>query len=311
MLPDLLAIFQIGQKVFFNLPDRAALIHPGPAFKVQIKTAEIQIAGSHGGYRVIRDESLRMDEAFAVLINAHTGFDQLTVIGAGGHVHQLFVPAVGRDNPHVHPAFRRLGQRGNQKIIDNQIWRINIHIFLGVIDDLQIDLLTDIFRVGGAVAIGLGQAVVGIGTGLIPPGVIPGVVLLIPVAGVPQPQKHQGEAPGRFPLQHDGGVLPMSVFNNGVDVLVGQIDAAGKRHLTVDHGDLAVIPVVLQHGQNRPEGIKHRAENAPGRLALIGNANFNGHIIEVRSADGLIDENTPIYVERMVEGTVIVRKFNQ
>ena len=46
------------------------------------------------------------------------------------------------------------------------------------------------------------------------------------------------------------------------------------------------------------------------RLALIGNANFNGHIIEVRSADGLIDENTPIYVERMVEGTVIVRKFN-
>ena len=43
------------------------------------------------------------------------------------------------------------------------------------------------------------------------------------------------------------------------------------------------------------------------RLALIG----NGHIIEVRSADGLIDENTPIYVERMVEGTVIVRKFNQ
>ena len=46
------------------------------------------------------------------------------------------------------------------------------------------------------------------------------------------------------------------------------------------------------------------------RLALIGNANFNGHIIEVRSADGLIDENTPIYVERLVEGTVIVRKFN-
>ena len=32
---------------------------------------------------------------------------------------------------------------------------------------------------------------------------------------------------------------------------------------------------------------------------------------KVRSADGVIDENTPIYVERMVEGTVIVRKFNQ
>ena len=45
------------------------------------------------------------------------------------------------------------------------------------------------------------------------------------------------------------------------------------------------------------------------RLALIGNANINGHLIEVRSADGLIDEKTPIYVERMIEGAVIVRKL--
>ncbi|WP_300887245.1 NfeD family protein, partial [uncultured Phocaeicola sp.] len=47
------------------------------------------------------------------------------------------------------------------------------------------------------------------------------------------------------------------------------------------------------------------------RLALIGNADINGHIIQVHSSDGLIDENTPIYVERMIEGTVIVRRFNQ
>ena len=45
------------------------------------------------------------------------------------------------------------------------------------------------------------------------------------------------------------------------------------------------------------------------RLALIGNADINGHLIEVRSADGLIDEKTPIYVERMIEGAVIVRKL--
>ena len=44
------------------------------------------------------------------------------------------------------------------------------------------------------------------------------------------------------------------------------------------------------------------------RLALIGNADINGHIVEVRSADGLIDENTPVYVERMVEGAILVRK---
>ena len=42
---------------------------------------------------------------------------------------------------------------------------------------------------------------------------------------------------------------------------------------------------------------------------LAGNAEISGHIIEVRSADGLIDEKTPIYVERIVENTVIVRKL--
>lgn len=46
------------------------------------------------------------------------------------------------------------------------------------------------------------------------------------------------------------------------------------------------------------------------RLALVGNAEINGHIIEVRSADGLIDEKTPIYVDRIVENNVIVRRNN-
>ena len=45
------------------------------------------------------------------------------------------------------------------------------------------------------------------------------------------------------------------------------------------------------------------------RLALIGNAEINGHIIEVRSADGFIDEKTPVYVERIREGNIIVRKI--
>lgn len=46
------------------------------------------------------------------------------------------------------------------------------------------------------------------------------------------------------------------------------------------------------------------------RLALVGNAEINGHIIEVRSADGLIDEKTPVYVDRIAENNVIVRKIN-
>lgn len=44
------------------------------------------------------------------------------------------------------------------------------------------------------------------------------------------------------------------------------------------------------------------------RLALIGNAEINGNIVEVRSADGLLNEKTPIIVERIDEGTIIVKK---
>ena len=47
------------------------------------------------------------------------------------------------------------------------------------------------------------------------------------------------------------------------------------------------------------------------RLALIGNADINGNIVEVRSAEGFIDENTLIYVERISGDTIIVRKRHE
>lgn len=43
------------------------------------------------------------------------------------------------------------------------------------------------------------------------------------------------------------------------------------------------------------------------RLTLIGNAEINGHILEVQSADGFIDEKTPIKVCRITENTIYVQ----
>lgn len=45
------------------------------------------------------------------------------------------------------------------------------------------------------------------------------------------------------------------------------------------------------------------------RLALIGNAEIAGHIIEVRSSDGFIDEKTPVCVDRITDGIIYVRKI--
>ena len=47
------------------------------------------------------------------------------------------------------------------------------------------------------------------------------------------------------------------------------------------------------------------------RLTLIGNASFNGEIIEVQSLDGFIEEQTPITVSRIKEGRVYVKRVNK
>ena len=46
------------------------------------------------------------------------------------------------------------------------------------------------------------------------------------------------------------------------------------------------------------------------RLALIGNAEFNGQIIEVRSTGDFIDEKSRIRVNRIRDGIVLVEKTN-
>lgn len=46
------------------------------------------------------------------------------------------------------------------------------------------------------------------------------------------------------------------------------------------------------------------------RLALIGNAEFDGHIIEVRSIGDFIEEKSRIRVNRIRDGIVLVEKVN-
>ena len=41
------------------------------------------------------------------------------------------------------------------------------------------------------------------------------------------------------------------------------------------------------------------------RLAQIGNAEINGNIIEVKSMDGLLNEKTPIVVNRITDGIIL------
>jgi membrane-bound ClpP family serine protease len=44
------------------------------------------------------------------------------------------------------------------------------------------------------------------------------------------------------------------------------------------------------------------------RLALIGNADIDGNIVEVKSSDGFLNEKTPIVVTRIMDGIIMVDK---
>ena len=44
------------------------------------------------------------------------------------------------------------------------------------------------------------------------------------------------------------------------------------------------------------------------RLALIGNADIGGRTVEVKSADGFLDEGTPVIVVRVKDAQIIVKK---
>ena len=44
------------------------------------------------------------------------------------------------------------------------------------------------------------------------------------------------------------------------------------------------------------------------RLALIGNAEIDGNIVEVKSMDGFLNEKTPIIVIRITDGVIMVEK---
>ena len=73
--------------------------------------------------------------------------------------------------------------------------------------------------------------------------------------------------------------------------------------------DRLSLKKTLDYRPNPLEGLNLQAGDegtAITRLALTGNARFGEHQIEVQSADGFIDEKTPVRIDRIANGTVYV-----
>ena len=63
----------------------------------------------------------------------------------------------------------------------------------------------------------------------------------------------------------------------------------------------------LETAQLQP-GEQKELEKEAEMLALIGNADFDGKIVQVQSADGFLDEKTPVVITRVIDGQVWVKR---
>ena len=104
-------------------------------------------------------------------------------------------------------------------------------------------------------------------------------------------------------LQHDGSVLPAAVFFNVVDVLIGQIHAAGKAHAAIYDQNLAVVAVVVVGGNKGCDRRKHLAADTqrfqpsgvvPGQGGELAGAVIHyPHIHALRGLAGQNFQNAP------------------
>lgn len=104
-----------------------------------------------------------------------------------------------------------------------------------------------------------------------------------------------------------GNAIGMAVLGATVAVVIGFLywlsrsRAIERATLHSTISSTAATPAQL----SIKEGDEGRAET---RLALIGNAVIDGKTVEVKSADGFIDEGTPIVVTRVEDALILVRR---
>ena len=131
-------------------------------------------------------------------------------------------------------------------------------VALGAVEQVDVDHLAHPLPVQRTVAVGGGEALCRDRIGRRGEEFIE---LRLP-ADAPHLKEEDSQRPDSLPLQHDGGVLPAAILLDVVDVLIGEVHAAGKAHLSVDDEDLPVVAVVVMGGDEGLDGREHPALNA-------------------------------------------------
>ncbi len=197
---DLMAGRQRVEKIFLDFAEGGTFVHPDTAFKVKIETAEIQVHGSDRADHVIRNKRLGMIKAVGIFVDFHARLNKAMVIRTSCNMNQFFIISERGDNSDINAAFCRKGKRRQKIVIHYKIRCVDVHIIFRVVDNLNVNMLADIFFVQRIIGIRNNIAIVFNGTGRIFPGIKVRIMIGLGRVEVPHLQRNQSEAPSGISL---------------------------------------------------------------------------------------------------------------
>ena len=165
------------------------------------------------------------------------------------------------NNDHLYAAFRCSGKRCNHLTIQDQIRRHDMHILLGMIQNMEIHFFAYIFIIIRMISIRNHITMRWIRHYMLRCQIVL-AVRRFHLIDCPHFQKQHSETLYCITLQHDRRILPVTKTRNFISILICQVDSAGKRNLAVNYTYLTVISAILHRRQEWDDRIRHPALDA-------------------------------------------------
>ncbi len=252
---------------------------------MKVETAVVEVDGAHHGHLIVTQTAFCMNEPRGIFVDLHSRLHQAPVVGTGDGKDERLVRDARRDNPHIHPSLRRQPEGPLHIVVDDQIRRVNIDIMTGLVQDIDVSVFPGLFVVQRAVGERLDHAVRRERFRMPHVGPVHAEVGVVFREGIPHGQEHHGQVPDPFPFQPDTGIFPVAEPDDAVHVLVRHIGSSRVAHPAVNNGNLPVVPVVIDQGEEGLHGVEC---HDPDAVRLQIPLNVPGDVMD--AADVIVDQ---------------------
>ena len=227
---------------------------------MMIQTSVIQVYGSAGCHTVICHTHLCMTETRCPFVDTHSMLYQSVVKGTCDIVDHFFIWNAGCNDSYIYPTLGSQTQSMCHFICDNQIWCHKPAIFFRFIHHTDIHLFAYLFMIHRTVCIGLDKScllrlIICLNQKF---GKITVIFILI-TDSIPHLQECHCQGTDSLAFQTDACILPLSIRVCEIKILISKVVPSGKSYFSINHCDLAMIPVIQKHIQTRSKRIEHSA----------------------------------------------------